>query len=367
MDYRLGEIFFQLLRIGLWGKGQLGIEKKLSEEEWLNLYSFACTHTVEGVLYDSLGFLDESLLPSQSLRLKWAVRIDQIERHNAKMNEVIALQYSTFVNIGLSPILQKGQGVAACYIKSNHRISGDIDWYFENDGYLKARNLLKEKEVAFQDTAGFSLDYDLKGIHIEHHKRLFDIRSPFKYNYLKKLQSLYKEKQQHYLINNIKIQLLAPELQLLQVNAHILKHMISFGIGFRQICDVACLYSKYADQLDRNALYSIYKKAGILEWIHILHHILEKYIGLSKDLLPFDYPSNVQSDWMLKEIWHGGNFGYHDDRYVNGKTNKTISVQPDAPIRLWSNFKRYFPYAPQEAIFFPIVHLYSKILGIDKD
>lgn len=367
MDNRLLDIFLQLLRTGLWQKGIFAENQILTYQEWTQVYQLACTHTVEGVIYDSFSFLDEAQLPPQALRMQWTIRVDQIERHNAKMNTVIAKQQQIFAKQGLQPILQKGQGVAACYAKPEHRVCGDIDWYFENNGYAKARELLKQKKQQFKDTAGFSLDYDLNGIAVEHHKLLFDIRSPLKYKYLNDLQDHYRKKKQVQLINGVPITLLAPELHILQVNIHILKHMISFGIGFRQICDAARLYTIYSDKIDTQALYGMYKKVGILKWIHLLHHILEKHIGLDKKNLPFEYPLNTQSDWMLNEIWHGGNFGYYDDRFVNGKTIKTISVHPDGAKRLWKNFKRYFPYAPQEAVFFPVIKLYSKFIGIDRD
>ncbi|MGA6119774.1 nucleotidyltransferase family protein [Sphingobacterium anhuiense] len=367
MNNRFHDIFFQLLQIGLWQKGLLITDQELSSKEWTVIYQLASTHTVEGIIYDSFSFLKESQLPPQSLRLQWAVRIDQIERYNARMNDVIANQYEVFTKEGIHPILQKGQGVATCYIKPKHRISGDIDWYFPNKDYKAVRKLLKQQKITFKDTAGFSLDYIWKGVPVEHHKMLFDIRSPLKYKYLRSLEKEYQDKQQNLLINGIAIKLLAPELQLLQVTSHILKHMISFGIGFRQICDVARLYTTYKDKINGILLYEMYKKAGILKWIHVLHHLLEEKLGLQKEELPFNYPLETHSNWMLTEIWHGGNFGYHDDRFSDGKINRKISVHPDADKRLWGNFKRYLPYAPQEAIFFPIIHLYSKFLGIDRD
>src|SRR5690606_40022739 len=64
--------------------------------------------------------------------------------------------------------------------------------------------------------------------------RLFDIRSLFKISYLKKLEDAYRTQQQTVLIGDQAITLLAPELQILQVNIHILKHLLSFGIGLRQ-------------------------------------------------------------------------------------------------------------------------------------
>ncbi|MGE8381712.1 MAG: nucleotidyltransferase family protein [Sphingobacterium sp.] len=162
MDSQLKDIFFQLLRIGLWGEGTLSLDQQMTTDDWNRIYRYAANHTIEGLIYDSFSFLEENQLPPQSLRLKWAVRVDQIERHNAKMNEVIAEQFTAFKTHGIGPILQKGQGVASYYRISNHRISGDIDFCFEDDGYAKARHFLKENQINFQDTAGFSLDWILR-------------------------------------------------------------------------------------------------------------------------------------------------------------------------------------------------------------
>jgi len=366
MSDKLRNVFFQLLRIGLWGEGQLSSAQSITAEDWNIIRKYANNHTVEGIIYDSFPFLEEQQLPPQVLRLKWAVRMDQIERYNEKMNQVIAEQFDLFSDYGIQPILQKGQGVASYYRIPNHRISGDIDWCFEADGYKKARNFLKNNHPTFQDTAGFSLDYNWKGIHIEHHKRTFDFRSPLKKNYLKKLLLDYKDKKKIVLINDVSVPLLAPELQLLQVNIHILKHLITYGIGLRQFCDSARLYYTVSSQIDPLALEHIYQKTGILKWIHLLHRILVEYLGLPKNSLPFAYPEKLDAEWMLDEVWSSGNFGFHDTRYEDGKKSSNFT-RPDSPKRLWQNFKRYVKYAPQEAISFPIVHTYSKYLGKDSD
>ncbi|WP_051960201.1 nucleotidyltransferase family protein [Sphingobacterium sp. ML3W] len=366
MDNRLRDVFFQLVRIGLWNKGSLVLNTALSEADWLQIRSYAIHHTVEGLIYDSFPFLEEQQLPPQSLRLKWTVRVDQIERHNAKMNEVIAAQYTAFTKEGLRPILQKGQGVAACYEIPHHRMSGDIDWYFEEKGYAKAREILKEKQLDFQDTAGFSLFYEWQGIAIEHHKRLFHIRNPLQYRYLGQLQRKYFQHQQGLILNGTTIKTLAPELQLLQVNVHIFKHLLSFGIGLRQLCDSARLYHTVSTQVDPQALKEIYTHTGILAWTHLLHIILVKHLGLPEQSVPFPYPEKWDADWMMDEIFYSGNFGYHDERYKDGSFSP-LSARPAGVHRIWSNMKRYFKYAPQEVFFYPFVQLYSKVLGIDDD
>ncbi|WP_293943091.1 MULTISPECIES: nucleotidyltransferase domain-containing protein [unclassified Sphingobacterium] len=366
MDNQLKDIFFQLLRIGLWGEGTLSVDRPMTINDWHKIYRYAINHTIEGLIYDSFSFLEENQLPPQSLRLKWAVRVDQIERHNAKMNSVIAEQFTTFSAHGIRPILQKGQGVASYYRVPNHRISGDIDFCFEEDGYTKARNFLKENHPSFQDTAGFSLDYDWRGIHIEHHKRTFDFRSPLKKKYLNQLLKKYEHAKQSLVINGVQVRLLAPELQLLQVNIHILKHLITYGIGLRQFCDSARLYYTVSSQINNEALHQIYEKTGILKWIHLLHKLLVENLGLPKNKLPFPYPDDLEVDWMFDEVWYSGNFGFNDERFENSKTAK-LFARPDSPKRLWQNFKRYVKYAPEEAIAFPLIHTYSKFLGKDSD
>ncbi len=366
MNNHLRDIFLQLLRIGLWGEGKLLLSKPLTLEDWTLIRKHAINHTVEGIIYDSFSFLEEQQLPPQMLRLKWAVRMDQIERHNEKMNQVIAEQYVLFGENDIRPILQKGQGVAAYYRIPNHRISGDIDWCFEADGYKKARTFLKNNHLHFQDTVGFSLHYYWKNIHIEHHKKTFDFRSPLKRNYLKKLLLDYKNKQETVIIDNVPVRLLAPELQILQVNIHILKHLVTYGISLRQFCDSARLYHSVYSQINCQALEQMYKTTGMLKWTHLLHKLLVTYVGLPETTLPFPYPKNTDADWMLEEIWHSGNFGINDERFDNSKKS-VFFHRPESAKRLWANFKRYVKYAPQEAIAFPIVQAYSKYFGKDRD
>ncbi|WP_286727478.1 MULTISPECIES: nucleotidyltransferase family protein [Sphingobacterium] len=275
------------------------------------------------------------------------------------MNTVIAAQYIFFSDIGLSPILQKGQGVAQCYRSPLHRFSGDIDWYFAHGEYAKARNLLKNENIFIEDTKYQNID-------VEHHKKLFDIRNPFKAGYLKKLQIKFAEQYQYLQIENQSVRLLSPELQLLQVNVHILKHLISLGIGLRQFCDSARLYHTLSSQIDPDILKKIYRDLGILQWAHALHRILVELIGLPIIDVPFPYPKNIEIDWIVNEIWYAGNLGYHDERFEGGKTS-SISMHPDGANRLWTNFKRYFKYAPMEVFFYPLEQLYSKVIGIDRD
>src|SRR5690606_27283083 len=142
-------------------------------------------------------------------------------------------------------------------------------------------------------------------------------------------------------------------LQILQVNVHILKHLLSFGIGVRQICDAAVLYHAYRDKIDAEELRCMYEKAGILKGVYVLHGILVKYLGLPKEDLPFPYRDQLEVDWMMEEVWHSGNFGFYDKRFLS-KKKSFVSAYPGGAQRLLRSIYLYFKYAPQEVIFFPL-------------
>ena len=353
MQQRLQAIFFQLLQLGLWGKGRLSLSSPLSAKDWEVLYRYAKNHTVEGILFDAFEQLNPEQLPPLALRMKWAVRIDQMERYNQKMAKSTAALYAFFTTQGLRPILLKGQGVANCYRQPEHRVSGDIDWYFQDQGYDRAYQSLVAKKLPVHVDKNFCLDYAWQGIAVEHHRQVFDIHSRFKTRYLLSLEAAYRDRQQSLHLGGQNITILAPELQIVQVNIHILKHLLAFGIGLRQICDAAVLYHNYHQQINPQELQQIFKKLGILPWIQLLHYVLVKYLGLPKSELPFAYPDDTSADWMLNEIWQAGNFGFHDERFQDGKTT-FVSKQPDGTRRLLRNMRLYYPYAPQEVLFFPI-------------
>ena len=360
-DKEIQTVLMCLLRAGLWGGGDLAFAAPVSSGVWAAVYRAAKKHTIEGLVYDGVQQLPADLMPPRDLLLKWTVRIDQIERHNLQMAAGIKAMSALFRRVGVTPTLLKGQGVAACYDKPEHRISGDVDWYFEDPaGYDEANQLIHAHGLNLKYVAGGSAEYSWGGIVVEHHKRMFDIHNPFCYGYLHRLKRQFHKKTQRQQCLGNELTLPAPMLMIVQVNAHILKHLLAFGLGIRQLCDSARLYYTFQAELDGARLQEIYRKLGILSWIHLLHSVLVKHIGLPPQALPFPVPAGTVADWMFEEIWQSGNFGFHDDRFKDQHINSELR-RSQAGQRIWSNVKRYFKYAPMEAISFPVVQYISKI------
>jgi len=195
---------------------------------------------------------------------------------------------------------------------------------------------------------------------VEHHKRMFDIHNPFCYGYLQRLKKQFHQNTLRKQCLGNELILPAPMLMIVQVNAHILKHLLAFGLGIRQLCDSARLYYTFQAEVDGAMLQEIYRKLGILSWIHLLHAVLVKHIGLPEEALPFPVPAGTAADWMFEEIWQSGNFGFHDERFKDQHGNSALR-RKQAGQRIWVNVKKYFKYAPMEAISFPVVQYMSKI------
>src|SRR5690606_29307272 len=199
--------------------------------------------------------------------------------------------------------------------------------------------------------AGFSSEYLWQGIVVEHHQKMVDLHNPFLTRYLKNLETDFCHRRVQQDGQGNALFLPAPMLMIVQVNAHILKHLLSFGLGIRQLCDSARVYCEFHNEVNGSELQTVYRRLGILKWIDLLHVILVKYIGLPKQYLPFELPEQLNADWMMDEIWRSGNFGFYD------------SGREQAVKRIWSNMKKYMRYAPMEAISFPVMQFYSKFAG----
>ncbi|TJY60129.1 hypothetical protein FAZ19_23030 [Sphingobacterium alkalisoli] len=353
--------FFLLLKAGLWGRELSSAPCfPLSKSQWKSLLSMASNHTVEGIVFEGMRRLPNKDLPPKDVVLPWTVRVDRIERSNQWMNKVLGQQVRFFHKHNISACLLKGQGLALCYDNPLRRVCGDIDWYFNTvDDYTRANQLISEAGIALTYTPGFSCNYIWNGCEIEHHRKMIDLYNPFAYRYLKRMEMEQFENRKYLEVEGEQVVLPAPLLTFVQVNAHILKHILSFGIGIRQLCDSARMCYTYHKQVDGNELKATYRRLGILRWVELLHAILVKFIGLPKEYLPFALSPDIDADWMMEEIWQAGNFGFHDAR-VDLQQERDRNERVDVVGRWSSNFRKYVYYAPMEAVFFPLTQLYSR-------
>lgn len=355
------EAFFKLIKLGLWGKGsnEGSRDIQLSDEQWKELFDLTTNHTLDGIIYTGIQLLDVHFHPDSKLLFSLASRVDQIERRNIRMNKFIALQSSWFEKNKLQPILLKGQGIAQSYEHPLRRVCGDIDWYLSPADFTKSISLLKQKDISLKSLNPESLSYLSNNLVVEHHNQVFDLSNPFKKRVGRKLLEQWHADHIEMPLGGGFVKTLKPLGQIVQVNVHILKHLLAFGIGFRQLCDSARIYYDFYGSYDPDELKDIYRKMGILHWSHYLHDILVQHFGLERKYLPYPVPDGIDSRAMLDEIRESGNFGFYDKRYIGGKINP-FSIREGSLTRVWKSLRLYFPICPGETIFFILKRIYQK-------
>ncbi len=306
------KILLSLLRAGLWEcePDDLTIFP-LDRNTWKRIYQLSFQQTVTGLVYRGMCRLPDNYLPPVDLLAKWVARIDAIECYNQKMNAVLGELMSVFEAEGVKPVLQKGQGIASLYAYPLLRQCGDIDLYFyDTRQWHKASECIKNLGIMPIYSADGGLHYSWKGVIVEHHIHLFDIVSPWKQKTLKELENKFGYVSSSSIIKgNTEILLPAPVLNMLLLNAHILKHFLGRGIGLRQLCDLARTYGCWKDEVQKVDMKMIYDKLGMLDWNEVLHGFLTEYLGLPSMDLPYQ-SSNYRHPYVLMErVLEGGNFG----------------------------------------------------------
>lgn len=376
MDKEVQSSFFLLLRLGLWGETNEDLSDfSLTRKQWHAVFNMSISQTVEALVYQGVLLLDKSSYPPYDILMRWTARVDAIERASKKMNGVLLELKGIFEASNIPFMLIKGQGLAANYKHPLQRSSGDIDLYFENkEDFSQAKMLLESAGIKTIKGDYNSIIYRYNDVEVEHHQRLIDIFNPFCASYVKQViaeQQLFS--QQLSLPEEQRITIPSFILSHIVISAHILKHYLGFGIGLRQLCDLAMLSSimTKSSEADKrqaaNDLSRIYKKLGINKWVNALNHILVTDLGLPVSCLPVPLTGEYKREALLKDILVSGNFGFYD---VSGKKDAREEANTSANYKRNNPLKRVLPHtlkaiplAPAEVFWFPLQKAISKILG----
>ena len=343
LNNRLKQAFLVLLRQGLWGRKEVETNLfPLTPDEWMQIYNMTVKQTLQGIVYDGIQLLPKEQQPPRSLFMQWTVVIDQLERMNRQQNALLEVLPRLF---GQEPAIPyqvlKGQGIAASYPNPLHRVCGDIDLYFGDTSLFQKANQRVEK-IGIPMTYNVKGDasYALNGIEIEHHQYLIDLYRP---SLRKKINAWEREmfpKGQ---------QTPSPLANHLLQSTHILKHLVKEGIGLRQLCDLAMTMKTQMSAIDKQELEEICRDWKIFHWHQVLYALLVKYFSLPPELVPF--PSAVNPDQLMEEIWKTGNFGHGDERFGKRPDNfwkgKTHTIRV-----ILSKWELSLRYAPSEICWF---------------
>lgn len=280
-----------LVSAGLWEQ-DFSEPLALDGKEWQEVLVSAKNQTVLGLVYKGLEHIPAgSTEPSDHAYLKLAVDVEKCEARNARMAQAQKTIFEEFMAAGLHPIQLKGQSVAKLYACPELRQSGDIDIWFSAEEFDKA--VPDGAQIASDGSAEYLRD----DVIVEHHRQLLDIANPSKQELIDRLIDRY----------GFADGTTSPELTILLLATHILKHVLGRGVGLRQICD----YARASKVLtyDHGTMIQTFHDLGLGRWMAVLNSFCTRYLGAD---MGDEEP--VLADRLLGIVLDGGNFGQHSGR-----------------------------------------------------
>ena len=356
-------VFFALVRAGLWSNDNLDLNANLYEGvDWGKVYRLAEEQSVVGLVAAGIENLLETSGTSEQARAntnlnlkvpqEWALQFIgqtlQIEQRSKEMNDFIGRLSERLRSEGVSFVMVKGQGVAQCYEKPLWRASGDVDLLLDNDNYEKAKRVLfpMADEIEKENVATKHQALKIMGVDVELHGRM-----PFSLSRTAdKIVDEVIDKALHEasgcvalntnLSNNTNLAEVPVPLadeHVFLVFTHFLHHFFIEGVGLRQICDWCRLLFCYREKLDLRLLESRIRQMGLMsEWKAFAAYAVE-YLGMPVEAMPLINDNDNANEKLKRKaericefVMEVGNFGHNRDKSYFSKypflIRKTISM-----------------------------------------
>ena len=306
--------FLYVLKAGLWGVlPEDPVPSGLADSDWAALLKQARAHAVDALISDGAGLLPEEMRPPFQQLAPLAMAVDSIESGNQRVDAVLNIMAAFWKKKGVTAVLMKGQGLARMYAKPEHRTPGDIDWYFPGlENFKKALVLVKAKGIVPEIDGDGDYHYSVNGVVVEHHKRWCDVSSPFKQGYVAQIEKEFGYSRE------LDYTVPAPLTNLIQLNNHILKHVLVMGVGWRQLCDLALATKYYCGQYSAQEFSQAMSMLGLKRWSRLLYGVLAKYLGMDCALMPVKPSVSKDVDRLAELIMNSGNFGRESGKRMMG-------------------------------------------------
>lgn len=354
---RTDQQFLTLLKAGLW---QEAPATTLFEPptDWEAIILQARRQSVSPTIFDGMSLLPKSLQPPQQVLFSWYADTMRTEKYNELLNRTLGELVTRFRAAGLDPIVLKGQSMAQYYRNPAHRQPGDIDLYFPY-GYDQA-NLLAEqwaKEVSEKDKAEqdyvVQLSYLLpNGVLVENHREYAFFFSRLHEREWKALEQTLRVNQgESFRCGEADIKVLSPTLNALYVFQHLLRHLLSFGVGFRQVSDWIYFLKAEQENIDTQQLVAAAEKMHFTRPMAALSYIAIHHLG-APPIFPFDLSSKQVRDdaaLLLTDILRMGNFG-HDTLAMHDKDSRHLFKKIRAYAEVVARFVRISRFGTREML-----------------
>lgn len=247
--------------MGLWRSGEVCIGQSLSTDEWTQLFRMAHSQGVTGLFID--GVAQGDARPDKELWIKWVAHLLYLEQSNKYITKRGEEWIKLLGDAGISASVFKGSSVGVWYPEPLHRSHGDIDIII-SDGWDKLESVLAQEEWE-----PYRSDQD-EIILEEKHRLLVEFHRRWEYLY-----NPWTNRRLQQWCRNSKP--LDNELYLVCLILHIQRHFLTYGIGLKQVCDVALMLRKAS--LDRGRVAYLLRSLHAERFSRLLFGFIALHLG----------------------------------------------------------------------------------------
>ncbi|MBM6674033.1 nucleotidyltransferase family protein [Marseilla massiliensis] len=368
-------LLFYFLRRGLWGRADTD-DVNVDDGAWDKLFLLSCRHAVTPLVADGIALT--SLRPPQELWQQWIAMSLRIEIINERMARCGELLVNWLADENISASVFKGTSVARWYPEPFHRGNGDID-IVVNNGWDRLERLFLRCGISFFYESGeiiveqpeafapfVSVAEANKGVRniftlpgnepyrIEFHYACESLYNPFADARLKRMSG---HESSLYVKRSFSLSGDAPEFYLSCLVLHLRRHVLSYGIGLKQVCDVAVMLRRA--NLDITLLESLLRRLGAWRFSRVLFSFVEVY------LYGMPVPSRRVSDKdvaLLYSIFMDDGYMLKIQREDMGRRESSSAMRIVHNGWFWIRRSiRLFRLMPAEAFFFVCRKTYKRL------
>lgn len=297
---------FDAIKFALWKQEC----DNLKNANWKDVLGEAQGHAVLGLALNAMEHF-VSQTDDKMLLFDNIVLIEKIKWANNRTNICMCNLIDILQKRNIDYRVFKGQVVATCYPCPEIRQSGDIDIWVPKE-HQKECLVIIEQSLSHKIKrygSEIHIEFEWQGVPIELHQRLTSFvwkKHQDYFNYL-----LEKDEGMTVVVEGKGIKTMSPTLNALYIFIHFFFHLVTEGVGLRQLCDWMMWLHKYKDVINRSELEDNLGKLGLSYAYQVMGAILVDKLGLPEVEFPIDINEKARKkgNSVLNDIMANGNFG----------------------------------------------------------
>ena len=348
------EPFKEIVLVALGKRDSLS--RQFSPEEWQAVFTTAKRHAVLGITFKGVERLSRDNRPPKNLLLNWIYVADKTRAKNALIEERAAQATSLLAVAGFQSCLLKGAAAARYYNSglSCYRASGDIDIWVDS-GVREVYSFLRSK-YPIGDKVYHHVDaYIFNDVKTEMHFKPSFAYSPTR---IRRYNRWFAQQAGRQFGRAPENGIVYPDdlFNAVYFLLHIFRHVLTEGVGFRQLMDYYFLLTNLSAEVREEAMKTL-RWMGLGKFTAAVMYVIKELFcdeENPEDKLELLCEPDVKlGAFLLNEVVQAGNFGHFDERLAPARHHGQLSR--------WKSFERLvsvFRLSPSEVLCAPFWKLW---------